>query len=128
MPPRPPRLRRLLVVEDELQAALAIQKVFRRRGWEVQVATTVAGGLALLELSRFDWVILDLMLPDGGGERILAHVRARGLGVRVCVSSGCSDEVRMGEVRALEPEAVLSKPLEVPALLDRLDGPDDPAA
>jgi DNA-binding response OmpR family regulator len=37
-----------------------------RRGWEVQSASTLQDGIALLD-SKPDCVILDLMLPDGDG-------------------------------------------------------------
>src|SRR4051794_3761034 len=66
---------RLLVVDDDPCTRMALHALFTRRGWEVALASTVAAGLAGLVPSPH-CVILDLMLPDGGGEAILREVRA----------------------------------------------------
>src|SRR4051794_18665125 len=79
--------RRVLVVEDDTSSQRAWEIVFGRRGWEVQVAGTVAEGLKMLEQAP-DYVILDLRLPDGSGESILRRIREVGLMSRVAVTTG----------------------------------------
>ena len=72
-------------------------------------ASTVAEGLALLDPPP-DYLILDLGLPDAGGEVILRRVRDAGLETRVAVTTGSDDPGRLRKVRDLRPEAVFAKP------------------
>src|SRR3954453_8726203 len=88
------------------------QTVFGSRGWEVAVATTVAEGLASLDPPP-DFLILDLTLPDGGGEAILRRVRDAGLKTKVAVTTGWDDRGRLRVVKAMNPEALLGKPVNV---------------
>ena len=75
---------RVLIVEDDQATSSAMRAVFARRGWEVDEVMTVAEGIASLE-SQPDWVILDLLLPDGCGEAVLRQARRRSRPVRVAV-------------------------------------------
>ena len=86
--------------------------VFGTRGWDVASASTVAEGLALLDPPP-DYLILDLLLPDEGGEVILRRVRDAGLETRVAVTTGSDDAGRLRKVRDLRPEAVFEKPVNV---------------
>src|SRR5947209_6591904 len=105
-------MQRLLVVEDDATSRDALRTIFARRGWHVAVAGTVAEGLALLDPPPH-CVILDLILPDGDGEAILRQVRSSRLGTRVAVCSGTADPSRLATVRALAPEALLCKPIDL---------------
>lgn len=80
------------------------------------VAATLAEGLAALD-ARPHWVILDLMLPDGDGGLVLRRVRDYGLPIRVVVTTGSHDPDRLRLVRALQPDALLGKPIRLPELL-----------
>lgn len=105
----------LLIVEDDESLRTVWQVIFSARGWRVEVASTVAEGLARLDqFGRApDYLILDLQLPDGHGETILRRVREAGLKTRVVITTGSNDPRELGVVRALRPEALLHKPLNV---------------
>lgn len=62
------------------------------------------------------WVLLDLMLPDGNGIDVLRDARRAPTPARVCVISGCSAE-KLDEARRLGADDALSKPLNVDYLL-----------
>jgi DNA-binding response OmpR family regulator len=96
-------------------ARRAVTTILRRQGFAVSEAGTVAEALAGLS-ARPDWVMLDLMLPDGCGTTVLRTVKAAGGACRVCVVTGCGP-VKFEEARALGPEALLTKPLDVERLL-----------
>jgi CheY-like chemotaxis protein len=110
----------VLVVEDDPAARRAITLILKGRGYVVSEAATVADALAALA-ARPDWVLLDLMLPDGCGTRVLRHVAEQRLPSRVCVITGCGPE-RVDEARALGPRAVFKKPVDVERLLAVLGG------
>lgn len=80
-------------------------------------AATLADGLHEAETKRPGWVLLDLMLPDGSGSELLRRMRAGTLApARVCVITGCATAA-VTDARALEPEHVFTKPLDVEGLL-----------
>ena len=70
-------MQRLLVVEDEVDIADFLSRVFTKEGWEVGVANS---GLTALEAVRReppDLVVLDWMLPEMSGIEVLKELRAR---------------------------------------------------
>jgi DNA-binding response OmpR family regulator len=91
--------------------------ILKRLGFEVAEAGTVADAVAALD-RRPDWVLLDLMLPDGCGTHVLRKAKSQAQ-CRVCVVSGCGPE-RLDAARALAPDAVFNKPLDVDRLLRTL--------
>ncbi len=107
---------RLLLIEDDWRTHSALRKILGRLGWEVHSAMTVSSGLTLLDL-RPDAVILDLMLPDGDGMAVLRKVRSERLLMKIAVTTGIEDRARLEEIRSLEPDALLRKPLELQDLL-----------
>jgi len=103
---------RVLVVEDDPPTRSALRSIFSRQGWQVATAATVDEGLACLDPAP-DCIVLDLVLPDGGGEAILRKVRADSIPTRmVAVATGTNDPNRLAVVRNLEPDILLFKPLD----------------
>jgi len=68
--------------------------------------------LALLDTPP-DYLILDLLLPDQGGEVILRRVRDAGLKTRVAVTTAADAPNYLSEVNSLKPEALFQKPVNV---------------
>jgi len=109
---------RILVIDDDLYTRHVLSNLFTRRGWQVRLASTVAEGLLALDQEpRF--IILDLNLPDGGGELVLREVRLHHPGTLVAVCSGSQDPAQLAEVRGLGPELMLCKPVDI-APIERL--------
>jgi DNA-binding response OmpR family regulator len=109
-----------LVVEDDSISGSALSGILRRRGFEVDYATTVADGLRCLS-ERPDWIVLDLMLPDGTGTTILRHIRDGNLPTRVAVTTAATDPALLAEVRSLKPDLLMNKPLDLAALMRALE-------
>lgn len=107
---------RVLVVEDDAASRTALSVILRQRGWEVTMAGTLAEGIRQMA-TRPDRALVDLVLPDGDGGRLLEYVRDEGLSTRVTVMTGVKDPTRLARIRRLAPESVLSKPLNVADLL-----------
>jgi CheY-like chemotaxis protein len=107
--------RRVLIVDDHDQTRAALGGFFRRRGYEVASAATLAEGLGLLRPAPWA-IILDLVLPDGSGESILREVRRLGLPSRVAICTGAADPGQIAEIERLRPEALLMKPVELEEL------------
>jgi two-component system OmpR family response regulator len=123
----------VLVVEDDRTARRAIASILRLQGYAVSEAATLAEARRQSQPPHaHEWILLDLMLPDGNGIDLLRDIR---LGVapasRVCVITGCGSGM-LRDVESFGPEHIFPKPLNVERLLDALNAPaaadDDPRA
>jgi DNA-binding response OmpR family regulator len=114
----------VLVVEDDPSSASALRTILTRLGWQVMEATSVAMALGSLG-KAIDVVVLDLMLPDGDGAAVLARVKGTNSRCRVAVTTGVSDPERLKKLRAIGPDLVLMKPIDLPALVRFLEAPQD---
>ncbi|MBY6241992.1 response regulator transcription factor [Methylosinus sp. Sm6] len=74
---------RILLVEDELEAARLIASLIGAAGFLVDRASSIAATRAAVARTAYDLVLLDRRLPDGDGLSALTHVRAAQPGVRV---------------------------------------------
>jgi two-component system response regulator RegA len=102
----------LLLVEDHNATRNVLARLLSLRGYDVRTAATVAEGVERLDC-RPDFLVLDLMLPDGSGEEVLRRVRETGLKSRIVATTGVGEDGRLADLRKLHPDAVLSKPIGV---------------
>src|SRR5688500_2606689 len=108
----------VLIVEDDRSARTAITKLLKRQGFAVSEAATVAEAMACVEQTPPpQWILLDLMLPDGCGISVLQKVRAAALPCTICVITGCADSQLLGEARRAGAEHTFTKPLDVGRLM-----------
>lgn len=67
---------KILLIEDEKDIALVLAKRLTSLGHKVLVGTDAYQGLSLARKEEPDLIILDLMLPAGGGLSVLEHIKA----------------------------------------------------
>ena len=67
---------RVLVVEDEMRLAAALQRGLRGEGFAVDVAHDGETGLELALDGAYDAIVLDIMLPRLSGYRVVERLRA----------------------------------------------------
>src|SRR5690349_17001001 len=72
----PVAARRILVIEDNVDAGESLAELLRLAGHDVAVARTGAEGIALARAQRPDVVLCDLGLPDVSGLEVAAALRA----------------------------------------------------
>jgi len=111
--------KRILVVEDDRAASKALNQLLRHHGYEVLLAGTVADALKLAA-SQPDFILLDLMLPDGDGIEVLEFIRDRQIRSAVTVITGSSDPERLARVQGLRPMVLLQKPIDFMDILRNL--------
>ena len=66
---------RLLLIEDERTLCDAVARRLRRSGYSVDLAYDGERALQLLEVERYDLVLLDLNLPKLDGMSVLRTLR-----------------------------------------------------
>jgi CheY-like chemotaxis protein/signal transduction histidine kinase/HAMP domain-containing protein len=70
-----PRLRRLLVVEDDPAEQMSIAELIGHHDVEISQATTGAAALSCMREHPYDCVVLDLKLPDISGFDLLTEIQ-----------------------------------------------------
>jgi signal transduction histidine kinase len=68
---------RILLVEDHVDTANVLRKTLQRNGYEVEVAHSVKGALALATSRSFDILVSDVGLPDASGYDLMREIRER---------------------------------------------------
>ncbi len=109
--------RRVLLVEDHADTALAVRELLQELSCDVAVATTLEEALAAAESAPFDLVLSDLGLPDGSGLDLMNLLRVRhGLSGIALTGYGMEQDVRRSR------EAGFGEHLVKPITFDRLAG------
>jgi len=67
----------LLVVDDSPLSLDSMSRHLRRKGYEVATADRGVLALDMVERRGFDLVLLDVLMPDLGGEEVLRRIRER---------------------------------------------------
>ncbi len=76
---------RILVVDDEPQMALAMERVLRRRGYEVDTASGGEEAVAAFSRRQYDLVVTDLRMPRLDGHELVKRIHALCPSTRVVV-------------------------------------------
>jgi len=111
--------KKILIVEDNEDVALAYTVRFAGAGFEVRSVPTAADGVKAIDLFEPDLVLLDLLVPDGGGYSVLKALRSapHTEHVPVIVMTGLDDKDYKAKIRALGVSAFLEKPCDPERLL-----------
>lgn len=111
---------RVLIVEDESDLLAALAQSLREEGYAVDTAGDGRSGLSKANSSPYDAIVLDLMLPQLDGWRVLRELRGAGNAVPVLVLT--ARDALPDRVRGLDAGAddYLLKPFELAELLARL--------
>jgi len=118
-PPRDlPLHGRILLVEDEQSVLGFMRELLQGWGLEVVAARDPADAVQWfgLEPDRFDVVLTDHTMPGMTGMELARAVVARRADIPVLLYSGRSELLDAGAAAACGVRALLSKPVEVPAL------------
>jgi signal transduction histidine kinase/ActR/RegA family two-component response regulator len=132
--PAPPQLRRrLVVIEDNRDAAEALEMVLTMHGHEVQVAYDGLNGINLIRLFRPEVVVCDLGLPGMNGYAVAAALRNdRTLGPMFLIAlSGYTQEEDVRRALAAGFDVHLAKPPNLEVLYDlisQMPGPESVVA
>ncbi len=111
---------RILIVEDEMKMADALQRALRQAGYTVDVARDGDHALDHLLVSEVDLFLLDVMLPGKDGFAVLKELRAQRCRTP-CLMLTARDDTA-SKVRGLDLGAddYLAKPFDVAELLARI--------
>ena len=111
---------RILLIEDDQEAALLLAKGLREEGWVVDVAHSGEAGDEMASVNTYDAIVLDWMLPDRDGVGVCRGLRQSGLQAPILILTA-RDAVE-DRVLGLNAGAddYLTKPFAFAELLARL--------
>src|ERR1700709_776450 len=111
---------RLLIVEDEIRLASALQRGLSAEGFTVDLAHTGPDGLHLAQETTYDAVILHIMLPELAGYRIIERGGGRGNGGPILMVAAKGGEYDEADALDLGADDYLTKPFSFVVLLARI--------
>ena len=111
---------KILIVEDDASLREIIQRALVAEGYVVETAATFFDADSKIAGYSYDCILLDVMLPDGSGLKLLEHLRAIGKRETVIIISA-RDSVE-DKVMGLEfgADDYLPKPFHTVELLARV--------
>jgi DNA-binding response OmpR family regulator len=111
---------RLLLIEDEVGLAEALQQGLAREGYAVDLAHDGVDGLWAATERRYDVIVLDLMLPGLNGYRVCEKLRAAGVWTPILVLTAKDGEYDQADAFDLGADDYLVKPFSLVVLTARL--------
>ncbi|MEK7328902.1 MAG: response regulator, partial [Chloroflexota bacterium] len=110
----------VLIVDDEPTPRTFIHQLLTDQGYTALEADTVASAHAQIDLGQADIVLLDVMLPDGSGLRLLERLAQEQPGLPVIVFTGFGDIEMAVEAMQAGAQDFLTKPIDSQRLLKAL--------
>jgi two-component system, response regulator PdtaR len=115
-------MRTYLIVDDNRDFAENLAEIVRDRGDDVAVAADGREAVARARERKFDALLTDMRMPFMGGAEVVHEVRRIDPGVPALVITAHVGDDALEAARREGLLAVLSKPVEVPRLLELLGG------
>ncbi|AXA34342.1 response regulator transcription factor [Francisella adeliensis] len=112
-------MKKILIVEDDLQIRRFLEKTFLVLGYDVDCVDSTITAKEYLTQSTVDVIILDLGLPDDDGQNLIPIIR-QNYKIPIIVLSARSDTTEV--VKALDAGAndYVKKPFDMPELVARV--------
>jgi signal transduction histidine kinase len=112
---------RVLVVDDNLDAATTLQTLLSLHGIDVAVAHDGVAAVAHVREERPQAVVMDIGMPGMNGYEAAQHIRSAGGAQPLLIAlTGWGQEADRARARAAGFDHHLVKPLDLEQLLDRL--------
>ncbi|WP_455244552.1 response regulator, partial [Petrachloros mirabilis] len=115
--PTPDAGETVLVVDDEDLVRDLLVQFLSLRGYKALGVKDAHEALKMVEQSSPDLILLDLMLPGTNGVELLRRLRDRSFSGAVVIITGSYDEELLQEAWSLNPQEVITKPVDLEKLL-----------
>lgn len=111
---------RILVVDDEVALAEAIQQGLSAEGFVVDLARDGEEGLWAATEQPYDVIVLDIMLPKLSGYKVVERLRKRGVWTPVLMLTAKDGEYDQADALDLGADDYLTKPFSFVVLIARI--------
>jgi len=117
----------LLLIEDEENERVTLERILARSGFEVDAVGGTAEARAAMARRRYDAVISDVFMPDCDGLGFAREIAERCPAVPLVLMSAFPFPLRQMERLEIPRLRFLAKPVDVDVLLAALRDPEAPA-
>jgi DNA-binding response OmpR family regulator len=102
---------KIAIIEDDPVISQMYRMKFEADGFDVQLANTGKKGVALVEHFTPDIILLDLQMPEMGGDEALAEIRKKSWGkdIPVIILTNLGEEEAPKSIRSLGIHSYLVK-------------------
>lgn len=102
---------KIAIIEDDLAISQMYTRKFENEGYIVQTAENGKLGLALIESMKPDIVLLDLTMPEMGGDEVLVQLRATtwGKDIKVIILTNLDEQDTPEALNSLNVTAFVVK-------------------
>jgi DNA-binding response OmpR family regulator len=111
--------RKILIVDDEADMALLLQRTLVKEDYEVQVALEGREGLRQAHRFRPDLIVLDIMMPDMSGWEMLSRLREFSQVPVIMLTALCGEEAKVQSLD-LGADDYVTKPFGIHELKARI--------
>jgi len=111
---------RVLIVDDEVRLAEALRQGLERRGYACTVVHDGPAAVAKARAGGFDLILLDVMIPELSGYRVLETLRRDGIDTPVLMLTAKDGEYDEADAFDLGVDDYVTKPFSTVVLLARM--------
>ena len=108
---------RILIVDDDRRMAKTLKDILKVKGYEAEAAHSGPEALEKVEKDYFDCVLSDIKMPELSGVELYGAIKERQPDLPVVLMTAYSHDKLVNEGLKEGAIAVLSKPLDIDALL-----------
>src|ERR1700761_5279401 len=113
-------MKKILIIDDEVNVALLLSKFLTRNGFDVATASSGASGLEQLKAGNFNLVLCDYRLEDTDGREMLRQIKSNYPQTGVIIITGYSDIKMAVELIKMGAYDYITKPLYPDEILNTI--------
>ncbi|GAA4335953.1 sigma-54 dependent transcriptional regulator [Mucilaginibacter gynuensis] len=114
-------MKKILIIDDEVNVALLLSKFLTRNGFDVETASNGASGMDFLKNNEFNLVLCDYRLEDTDGREILKNIKTLYPKTGVIIITGYSDIKMAVELIKMGAYDYITKPLYPDEILNTIN-------
>ena len=114
-------MKKILIIDDEVNVALLLSKFLTRNGFDVQTASNGTAGMECLKNGEYSLVLCDFRLEDTDGREMLKNIKMHYPKTGVIIITGYSDIKMAVELIKMGAYDYITKPLYPDEILNTIN-------
>jgi len=111
---------KILIVDDDHRMCDSLKKLLSSQRYELKTSSSAKETIEYLEKDIFDLVLLDIVMPDENGYKVMDYITSQGLDTLVVIMTGYASTESAIEALRKGAYDYLKKPFETEELLARV--------
>jgi len=112
---------KVLVVDDEEQIQKVLEKILKRKDYQVKTAGNGVSALKAMKRERFDIVLLDIMMPELDGIETLRKIKIQSPKTIVMMITAYGSVATAREAMQLGAYDYITKPFDIDFIYEMIE-------